>query len=162
MSRNNRKPRLGFILSTAGAILPKYQTEGAGAFDLHADFTKHDVPVGTAIPVEPGAPVTFDTGIIPVIPKGWVLLVFSRSGHGFKSDIRLANCVGVIDSDYQGTIGVKLTCDALWREFEVKHGDRIAQAILMPAPQVELYEAFAEDIAPTERGANGFGSTGNQ
>ncbi|ASD51902.1 deoxyuridine 5'-triphosphate nucleotidohydrolase [Pseudomonas phage PspYZU01] len=159
----NLTQRLGFVRMTEGAMVPKYQTEGAAAFDLHADFSnRHINAQAYGIEVTPRQPIVFDTGLMPVIPAGYVLLIFSRSGHGFKSDIRLANCVGVIDSDYQGTIGVKLTADPAAGFFRVHHGDRIAQAILMPAPQADIHEANIDDVVATKRGANGFGSTGNQ
>lgn len=100
---------------------------------------------------------TFDTGLAFEIPPGWVMLIFSRSGHGFKSQTRLANCVGVIDSDYRGQVSVRLTVDA-GGGLSVAHGDRIAQAMLVPIPRVELIEV--DELSDTERGAGGFGSTG--
>jgi dUTP pyrophosphatase len=55
--------------------------------------------------------VMCDTGLAVEVPTGMVLMVYSRSGHGFNHLIRLANSVGVIDSDYRGTIKVRLVCD---------------------------------------------------
>ena len=135
------------------AIIPKYQTPGAACFDLHA--------IGEAAPVALNSEVryshTFRTGLQFEVPDGWVMLVFSRSGHGFKNDIRLANCVGVIDSDYRGEVQVKLTADDTGY-LVVKNGDRIAQAMLVPARQVHIEEVA--ELSETERGAGGFGSTG--
>ena len=134
------------------ALIPKYATEGAACFDLHA------VGIGP----EPmllmyGAPYTFNTGLSFEVPEGHVMLIFSRSGHGFKNDTRLANCVGVIDSDYRGEVAVRLTADG-FSNLPVNDGDRIAQAMVVPYPRVEFVEA--DDLTDTKRGAGGFGSTG--
>lgn len=135
------------------AIIPKYATSGAACFDLHAI----NVPRGTKI--YSGAPVTFDTGLAFDIPEGFAMLIFSRSGAGFGKDTRLANCVGVIDSDYTGEVKVKLTRDSSNSDpLEVNEGDRIAQALMVRAEQWEIVEV--DDLKTTERGAGGFGSTG--
>ena len=95
------------------------------------------------------------------------MLIFSRSGHGFNNDVRLSNCVGVIDSDYRGEVRVKLRNDQqshLGANPEnltiltVKPGDRIAQALVLPIPSVELVEIG--ELSTTARGDGGFGSTG--
>ena len=65
--------------------------------------------------------------------------------------------VGVIDSDYRGEVSVSLRNDSPLR-FDYKAGDRLAQAMILPVPMVELVEA--EELSDTERGAGGFGSTG--
>jgi dUTP pyrophosphatase len=137
-----------------GAVIPKYATEGAACFDLCAVINEIK-----PVPVFAGQPVTFATGLSFEIPEGWVMLIFSRSGHGFNSGVRLANCTGVIDSDYRGEVGVKLTKDQdAVGAFEVRNGDRIAQAMLVQVPLVELVEV--EELSNTERGTGGFGSTG--
>jgi dUTP pyrophosphatase len=141
--------------------MPVYATGGAGCFDLHAylpDLIK--VYVG-----ETG--YTFRTGLKFEVPAGHVMLIFSRSGHGFKNQVRLSNCVGVIDSDYRGEVQVQLIADnddpkqdltELKNVLEVKNGDRIAQAMIIPIPSVRFVEA---DLSETERGEGGFGSTGS-
>jgi dUTP pyrophosphatase len=86
------------------------------------------------------------------------MLVFSRSGHGFNYLTRLANCVGVIDSDYRGTIAVKLVNDG-GPPFTIKAGDRIAQGLIVPAPRID-FEVVSE-LEDTVRGEGGFGSTGS-
>lgn len=86
------------------------------------------------------------------------MLIYSRSGHGFKHGVRLANAVGVIDSDYRGEVQVKLVNDG-GMPFYVNKGDRIAQAMLVPVQQFQLAEV--EDLSETARGAGGFGSTGS-
>lgn len=136
------------------AIIPQYQSAGAACFDLHA-CRPDTTPLMMRHPGTIAA--TFNTGLAFEIPFGWVMLIFSRSGHGFKSAARLANCVGVIDSDYRGPVAVRLTIDD-GGALSVAHGDRIAQAMLVPIPQVDLVEV--DELSTTARGAGGFGSTG--
>lgn len=132
------------------AQVPAYQSKGAACFDIHS------LAAG-AVPVRNSA--VFDTGLAFEIPEGYALMIYSRSGHGFKSDVRLANCVGVIDSDYRGEVKVKLTNDGAVG-YKVNAGDRIAQAMLIPVPKVELMAVT--ELSDTERGTGGFGSTGNE
>ncbi len=135
------------------AILPKFATAGAACFDLAA------IDCGQQSPIYQGIGHTFRTGLSFEVPAGHVMLIFSRSGHGFKNDTRLANCVGVIDSDYRGEVQVRLTNDSCQTDvLRINPGDRIAQAMILPIPAVELVEA--DDLSDTERGAGGFGSTG--
>lgn len=138
---------------TDTAILPAFATAGAACFDLHADLKSEDGCEQIIFSYEH----VFRTGLAFDIPKGYALMVYSRSGHGFKNDVRLANCVGVIDSDYTGEVKVKLTIDHDG-SFTVSHGDRIAQAMLIKVPCVQLVEV--DELKTTERGVNGFGSTG--
>ena len=128
------------------AILPTYATPGAAAFDLYANNMDGDV-IGTGLSFE--------------IPEGHVMRVYSRSGHGFKYGVTLANSVGVIDSDYRGEVKVRLVCNHtndLYNLLSVNVGDRIAQAIIEPIPRVEF--ELADELSETERGSGGFGSTG--
>ena len=113
------------------AITPTYGTDGAACFDLYATYREL---VSDKYPY-----ATIDTGLCFEVPKDHVMLVFSRSGHGFNHGVRLANCVGVIDSDYRGEVKVKLTAD---REgnLSINEGDRIAQAMILPVQQVQFVE----------------------
>jgi len=139
------------------AIIPEFQTEGASAFDIHAID-------GGAIAndhnVETHRAHIFSTGLEVEVPAGYTLLILSRSGHGFKSDVRLSNCVGVIDSDYRGELKVKLIKDVgvPFDNFNVSPGDRIAQGIVLQLPTVRITEV--EELSDTTRGKGGFGSTG--
>lgn len=144
------------------AMIPQYATEGAACFDLHALMAPDLLSDQEAYAqVNPGTPTVIRTGLAFEIPEEHVMLIFSRSGHGFKNDIRLANCVGVIDSDYRGEVQVKLTNDNSDGQFlTVKHGDRIAQALVLHAPKMQIVQV--ENLSSTERGAGGFGSTGTE
>lgn len=137
------------------AIVPTYATYGAACFDLYADdldgeFFSTDVDVND--------PLICGTGLSFEVPQDHVMLIFSRSGHGFKYGVRLSNCVGVIDSDYRGEVKVKLTADEEERELIVNRGDRIAQAMILPVERVQF--EVSDELSETERGTGGFGSTG--
>lgn len=137
---------------TETAKLPTYAHDGDACFDIYSDgvhLRRHNYLV--ASPHE-----THNTGLSFDIPKGYAMMVYSRSGMGFNHDVRLANCVGVIDSGYNGELKVKLTCDGYAAPYE--KGDRIAQAMLIPVPVVEIEEV--DDIGDSERGDGGFGSSG--
>ena len=132
------------------AVVPTYGTEGSACFDLYAVQPEAEIRVVDT--------ATVRTGLAFEVPQGFVMLVFSRSGHGFKNDVRLANCVGVVDSDYRGELMVKLTNDNPSDCLAVHPGDRIAQAMLLPVSQT--YFEVVDELSSTDRGAGGFGSTG--
>ena len=131
------------------AIEPKYATLGSACFDFFA--------IESAT-VEPHSTHHFRSGLSFEVPDGYVLLLYSRSGMGFKSGIRFCNCVGVIDSDYRGEVKIGLTNDSDV-SYMVNSGDRIAQGMLVEIPQVSLREQH--QLSETERGIGGFGSTGS-
>lgn len=131
------------------AILPTYATDGSGCFDIYTMLNGD---------TDYNEPHTYSTGLAFEIPEDHVMLVFSRSGHGFKNDVRLSNCVGVIDSDYRGELKVKLTCDKIGWGLEVNAGERIAQGMIIPVQKVYFEEV--SELSETERGEGGFGSSG--
>jgi dUTP pyrophosphatase len=101
--------------------------------------------------------VTFiRTGLAFEIPDGYVMLVFGRSGHTAKYGTSLANCVGVIDSDFRGEVTIMLR--AGHSGLDVMPGDRIAQAIVIPRPRAEF--ELVDELSDTGRGVGGLGSTG--
>lgn len=132
------------------AKMPTYATDGSGWFDLYSINTLPRL-------VQDGHPVVFDTGLAFEIPLGWAMEVYSRSGDGFNRDVRLANCVGIIDADYRGELFVKLTGDS-GKPFEVKSGERIAQAKLVESPRCTF--SVVDELSSTARGTGGLGSTG--
>ena len=136
------------------AVIPKYATDGAACFDLHA------VDCGNQHPIYSVMGHTFRTGLAFEIAPGHAMLIYSRSGHGFKNDTRLANAVAVIDADYRGEVMVRLTRDGGSSDvLRVNPGDRIAQAMIVELPFVQIEEV--EELSDTDRGAGGFGSTGS-
>lgn len=146
------------------AQVPTYAHHGDACFDLYAATVGGYDHIGHI--VYEGAPLVCGTGLAFDVPAGHVMLVFSRSGHGFKHDIRLANCTGIIDATYRGEVMVKLTCDAPDESFateslphyKVNIGDRIAQAMIIPVERVPF--DVVDELSETARGDGGLGSTG--
>lgn len=143
--------QINVVRLVENARIPTYATPGAAGFDFYS------IEYGQ---VTYGSPVSFGTGIAMSIPENHALLVFSRSGHGFKDNVRLSNSVGVIDSDYRGEIKVKLTMDfPSWQNtLTVNPGERIAQGIIVPIEKIDFNEV--SQLPETTRGTGGFGSTG--
>lgn len=131
---------------------PTYATDGSAAMDLRACVE------GVAT-IQPGGRLLVGTGVaINLMDPGLVAIVASRSGLSLKHGVRVAQGIGVIDSDYHGEISVILANDSD-KPFDVETGDRIAQLMFQPVVQVELH--FVENFSnETERGTGGFGSTG--
>lgn len=133
--------------------IPAYAHSGDCCFDIRAyGEPEYQHASGAAV---------VKTGLALDIPAGFAMIVYSRSGHGFNYDVRLANGTGIIDSGYKGELMVKLTADSgKGQEYldTIKHGDRIAQAMLIPVPHVSLVEVG--ELSGSDRGAAGFGSTG--
>lgn len=131
-----------------GVELPRYAHEGDAGLDLRI---KHDVTL------EPGQRANVGTGVAVEIPQGCVGLVFPRSGLATKFGITLSNSVGVIDSGYRGEIGASLinTSD---ETTALDAGTRVCQLVVMPYVPCEL--VAVDELSESERGANGFGSTG--
>lgn len=130
------------------ARIPAYATDGAAAFDLVSTHGAN---------ITPDEAKVIGTGLTFEVPKEHVMLVFSRSGHGFNNGLRLANCVGVIDSDYRGEVKVKIHNDSN-TTYQVKAGERIAQAMIVPIAIVKFM--VVDELSSTERGEGGIGSTG--
>ena len=99
-------------------------------------------------------------GIAIAIPQGYAGFVLPRSGLAAKHGISIVNAPGLIDSNYRGEIKAILVNLDAHNEFEIAHGDRIAQLVILETPVVELEEA--DELSETERGAGGFGSSGVQ
>ena len=131
---------------------PYYASAGAAAMDLHACLEE-------PVTIPAGGRAAIPTGIAIGLPSpDTVGLVFARSGLAVKHGIGLSNGVGVIDSDYTGEIRVGLINQSAV-PYDLHPGERIAQLVVMPICRPELVEA--DTLEETERGAGGFGSTGN-
>ena len=130
--------------------MPVRATVGSAGYDFYSplDFV-----------LAPGQTIKIPTGIRARIEDGWVLMIFPRSGLGFKYRIRLDNTVGVIDSDYYGSdneghIFIKITNDSNeGRTLSLKKGDGFAQGVFLP------YGVTSNDETAAVRNG-GFGSTG--
>ena len=97
----------------------------------------------------------YGTGIATEIPEGYVGLVFPRSSIR-KYGLALANSIGVIDSGYRGEIMCSFKPSGTCPTYNV--GDKIAQMIIMPYPEINYVEAT--ELSDSERGEGGHGSTG--
>jgi dUTP pyrophosphatase len=135
------------------AVIPRYAKPGDAGMDLYAvDVKEHLDSFRDEV-----TKVIVDSGLAFEIPEGYVGLVFPRSSIQ-TTGFRLSNCVGVIDSGYRGS--VKAVFDLVDPTLTYyQKGDRFAQIIIIPYPQVALIEK--ETLSETERGEGGFGSTGN-
>lgn len=156
------------------AVIPKYATEGAVGFDLVA---------AEDVIIPPKSTRKIPTGLAFEIPVGYELQIRMRSGIACKTDLRLPNGVGTIDSDYRGQVYMLFENTLEWnpdnREHKlftldgemietdiafpagtyiVRKGDRIAQGIIAPVLKPQFVEV--EELSETERGAGGFGHTG--
>ena len=127
--------------------LPRYEHEGDAGMDLRA--------VEDCV-IPPGESFMVRTGLRVEIPDGYVGLVFPRSGLGSRG-ITMRNAVGVIDSGYRGEV----KC-ALWNTtgtpFEVLRGNRVCQMVVMPYARCEVVPV--ESLTDSQRGTDGYGSTG--
>lgn len=134
------------------AHMPQYQTPGAAGADFFAYC-----PEGPVV-IAPGQSARISAGVKAFIgTPAWALVLMPRSGLGSKGII-LANSIGLIDSDYQGEIGMMLY-NRSNMPFTVSTGDRVAQGAFMAVEQAVFIEVEQFSQA-TARGEGGFGSTG--
>ena len=135
---------------TVTAKIPTRESASAAGYDLYADITDE-------IRVKPHETVKVNTGVAMEIPEGYFGGIAARSVLASKEGLRPANCYGIVDSDYRGPIIVALHNDS---EVErvVTPQERIGQIIIQPYLNVTFCEV--EDLSETDRGSNGFGSTG--
>lgn len=142
-----------FVKLNDRAVTPKYAHIGDAGLDL----------VATSREIDDDGCVVYGTGIAIEIPEGYVGLVFPRSSNARKNLI-LSNSVGVIDSTYRGEIMAKFrpirdflhTQERSIKSYSV--GDRIAQLVILPYPQITLEEV--QELSESARGTGGYGSTG--
>lgn len=131
--------------------MPSYATSGSAGLDLRACVDETTL-------IEPGQTVLVKTGLaIYIEDTQFAGLILPRSGLGHKHGIVLGNLVGLIDSDYQGELMV-----SVWNRsqtaFTLEPGERLAQYVLVPVVHAEFEQV--EEFVATERGAGGFGHTG--
>ena len=135
---------------TDGAPLPKHAHAGDAGLDL---TTRETVTLG------PGETRMVGTGVSVEIPAGHFGLVVPRSGLGSRG-VNLSNCAGVIDSGYRGEIRAPLHNNhRVGAPVVIKRGERVAQLLVLPYVSCECVEV--DELGETERGTDGFGSTGD-
>ena len=151
--------------------LPKYETIESAGCDLRADLwalnekflfgaqivRKLDNTI-SYVQILPGGRALIPTELYTAIPMGYEVQVRPRSGLALKYGITVLNTPGTIDSDFRNGWGVILMNQGT-EPFEVRQGDRIAQAVLAKVERIEWEEV--EELDSTERGLGGFGHTGS-
>ncbi len=145
-----QKVKIEIIRLAEDLPLPSYQTELSAGVDLMA-------AVEGEVSLAPGEIRLIPTGIKLAVPDGYEAQIRPRSGLALKHGISMVNCVGTIDADYRGELGVILVNHGK-EAFFIKRGDRIAQMVINPIVQADFMEV--RELSQTERGEGGFGHTG--
>ena len=130
------------------ATLPAQAYAGDAGLDLAA-CDRHEVG--------PGERAVIPTGLAVEIPEGYGGFVLPRSGLAARNGITLLNAPGLIDAGYRGEVQVVFHNTDRAETFVVEPGMRIAQLVVLPVPDVMLVER--EELAESERGERGFGSS---
>lgn len=139
-------------LLNENAKVPTRGSEYAAGYDLYGSNTY-------TIEIAPHSTVKIDTGIAIELPDHTFGAIYARSGLATKRGLRPSNCVGVIDSDYRGSIIVALHNDTDSIQI-VEPKERIAQLIVIPYYSVNFNTV--EELSDTKRSSGGFGSTGTK
>lgn len=145
------KPTVKFKKLNDNAHIPTYGSPYSAGADLYS------AEVETVI--QPHTTAFIGTGIAIEIPKGYMGLIFARSGLSCKRHLAPANKVGVIDSDYRGEVKVALHNHSNEPQ-KIDAGERIAQLVITPFLAVNFEQA--DELDETQRGEGGFGSTGKK
>lgn len=138
------------IINASNHPLPEYASVHAAGMDLKANLS-------ATVKLQPMQRSLIPTGLFIELPPGHEAQIRPRSGLALKHGITVLNSPGTIDADYRGEIQV-LLINLSDQVFEVKDGERIAQMVIAKHEQVDWY--VVSELAPSGRGAGGFGSTG--
>jgi len=133
----------------ADAVLPARARSGDAGLDLSSC---------EAATLAPGERAALGTGLAVEIPAGHAGLVVPRSGLALRHGLSVVNAPGVIDAGYRGEVRVILLNTDREHAFSVEPGMRIAQLLVVPAIAVDVVEVG--ELAASERGEGGFGSSG--
>ncbi|MCD6397472.1 MAG: dUTP diphosphatase [Spirochaetaceae bacterium] len=129
---------------------PRYGSKLASGADIKANLIKDVI-------IRPGESELIPTGLRLHIPEGYEGQVRPRSGLALNYSITVLNTPGTIDSDYRGELKIILINHGR-QDFIIQDNDRIAQIVFTPVVQAEFVQS--KDLTASERGRNGFGSTG--
>lgn len=139
------------VINQSKHTLPAYQTALSAGLDLRANV---ESPVSLA----PMERKLVGTGLYLELPAGYEAQIRPRSGLAYKYGVSVLNSPGTIDADYRGEIKVLLV-NLSNDPFIINDGERIAQMVVAKHEQIRWEETA--DLSETERGAGGYGSTGN-
>jgi dUTP pyrophosphatase len=142
--------KLPFQRLDPAASLPERAHSGDAGLDLRA---------ATEVVVGSGERAKVRTGLAVAIPNGHAGLVLPRSGLASRHGLTLANSPGLIDAGYRGEVLIAVVNLDPHDPVRIAKGDRIAQLLVVEAPQLEA--VWAHDLPETTRGEGGFGSTGS-
>lgn len=140
------------IVNLSGNSLPEYSTSLSAGMDLRANLDD-------ALVLKPLERRLIPTGLFIELPGGFEAQIRPRSGLALKKGISVVNTPGTIDADYRGEIGIILI-NLSKEDFIVNHGERICQMVINKVETVAWKEV--ESLEDSERGAGGFGHTGNK
>ena len=138
------------VINRSNNDLPQYATAFAAGLDVRAN---NDEP----IVLKPLGRAMVPTGLFLEIPEGYEVQVRPRSGLAAKKGVTVLNAPGTIDADYRGEVCVILV-NLSDTDFVIEHGERIAQLVLAKHERID-WESV-DELASSERGEGGFGSTG--
>lgn len=132
----------------ADAVAPRYEKAGDAGFDFHCL---------REIVVKAGRTALLPTGLAFAIPEGYEMQIRLRSGAALRTPLIIPNAPATIDSGYRGEIGiiVRNIGDA---DYTVRKNERVAQGVIAPVARAEFIET--SELPASERGENGYGSTG--
>ncbi len=138
---------------------PRFAELGLGPRKMSAHAAGYDVAAALdeALTLEPGQRALVPCGFAMALPAGWEAQVRPRSGLALKHGVTLLNTPGTIDADYRGEVKVILVNHGE-RAFVVAPGERVAQLVFARVESPE--PVTVEVLPPSDRGPNGFGSTG--
>lgn len=128
---------------------PRYAHQADAGLDLCA---------AEDVTIKPGKRALVSTGLAVAIPPGYAGFVQPRSGSAAKKGLGIVNSPGLIDSGYRGEVKVVLINLDPGDPIGISRGDKIAQLVIVPVPEVEV--VLVDELSATERGEGGFGSTG--
>jgi len=160
---------------TEDAIIPSCGTPLSACFDLHCDFSRSNVVkvngsrekhiINDSLTLRAGERALVPTGLIFLLPEAWQMKILPRSGNAWKKGYTVLNTPGTIDPDYTHETFV-LVYNGSTDSVEIKHGDRVAQAELVPVTTPDVTFTIADEAAVLNRRNNlkrdgGIGSTGS-
>ena len=140
------------VINRSRFDLPRYATPLSAGLDVRANIDE-------AVVLRPLERAMIPTGLSIELPEGYEMQIRPRSGLAAKHGITVLNSPGTIDADYRGEIRVILV-NLSNEEFRIEAGERIAQMVVARHEQVEW--EMTEELAESERGEGGFGSTGKK